>query len=239
VRRDAGAVAPSRDDRIVKETDVKRSPGSTPEPAANELLWPYAPALPCPECAQPAALNGLRSDGALLFQCRVQRAFMAESWTGCTSVIDPCQLSRWTTDPRVRREFVTAALALFVRDGRGEDFLIFDSATPGHYLQFMLIPEGDGQLLTEVGSRQWSCDCGVRPLECDREKMLFDLGFAPAGPARNYGCQEIPAEPDVLAELTERVLLTVYEEDEDVGIQVTFDNRETAAAFNLAWSFRL
>jgi hypothetical protein len=78
------------------------------------------------------------------------------------------------------------------------------------YVQFMVHDDG---VAGEVGSRQWSEP--ERPLPAAAVAALGRLGFAGGGPERNYAKDGLPRSAAKLAKLTDTVLRTAYDLDED------------------------
>jgi hypothetical protein len=78
------------------------------------------------------------------------------------------------------------------------------------YVQFMV--HGD-QVSGEVGSRQWSEP--ERPLPEAAVGALGRLGFVGGGPERNFARDGLPRSAAKLAKLTDTLLRTAYDLDED------------------------
>ena len=78
------------------------------------------------------------------------------------------------------------------------------------YVQFVV---HDDRVCGEVGSRQWSEP--ERPLRQAAIEALGHLGFVGGGPERNYAKDGLPRSAAKLAKLTDTVLRTAYDLDED------------------------
>jgi hypothetical protein len=78
------------------------------------------------------------------------------------------------------------------------------------YVQLML---HDDRVSGEVGSRQWSEP--ERPLPGPAVEALERLGFTGGGPERNFARDGLPRSAAKLAKLTDTLLRTAYDLDED------------------------
>ena len=78
------------------------------------------------------------------------------------------------------------------------------------YVQFMV---HDDRVSGEVGSRQWSEP--ERPLPGAAVRALGRLGFVGGGPERNFARDGLPRSAGKLAKLTDTLLRTAYDLDED------------------------
>jgi hypothetical protein len=78
------------------------------------------------------------------------------------------------------------------------------------YVQFMV---HDDRVSGEVGSRQWSEP--ERPLPGAAVRALGRLGFVGGGPERNFARDGLPRSAAKLAKLTDTLLRTAYDLDED------------------------
>ncbi len=207
-------------------------------------VWPNALALACPDCDRVLPLEGMRPNGTMFFHCPdygCDRWFMAESWSSTVEWVNTHINNdySWTTQLETRLEFMTSALGIFLRAGGENDALILQGTMPDNRIRLHLLTEGDGGVLTEVGSRlSPKCIfCPARPLKKPKEEILFELGFEGLEEWDDYGSETLPPDPDQLTTIMESVFRNVYDLQEDCGIVARFKRPAMAEIFYHQWTF--
>jgi hypothetical protein len=102
-------------------------------------------------------------------------------------------------------------LATFLSRARERGYIVIGVlGRVDEYVQFTV---HDGQISGEVGSRQWLEP--ERPLPAAAVEALARLGFTGGGPERNFARDGLPRSAARLAKLTDTLLRTAYDLDED------------------------
>ncbi len=105
-------------------------------------------------------------------------------------------------------------LSRLLRSRREHDYLIFSNVRdPGQYVLYM---RHDGAIYGEAGAVTWVG--GDVRLRGQAETALGCLGFAGAGPHRNYSRDHLPLDARRLACLTELLFGATYGETEDLTV---------------------
>ena len=117
-----------------------------------------------------------------------------------------------------RIEALGALFTTFLNKAKDRGFIVLDADSDhDHYAQFKL---HDGALLGEVSSRQWHEP--ERPLAPASVAGLAALGFTGGGPEKNFAKDDLPSSPAELARLTDSLLRTAYELDDEYSVTVHY-----------------
>lgn len=191
------------------------SAAELPDPAGRSSV------VTCPECGGPCIPKAIKAGLRRIYGC--PKHGLVDHWSCKDPQMLACRSGVAWMNPEERLWLLDRAFEELMREPVDRDYLILeDPAAPEHYVQFLL-DEVDSTFWAEVGSREWNCKCGNRPLPPESVRELADLGFVGGGVCKNYSKEGVTGlSPIELAVLAEQLFVVAYRSRADFEVAVQY-----------------